>query len=120
MSHPTVPAELATPPTANPCPTWCGLRAGHGYESTTLDRQRLTRYHAGHEMRLPLGAGGSAGVEITSEESADRAERDVKVSPAAVELWGNDGARLTVHEALSLSDMLARAALRLREIGGER
>jgi len=66
MTHPANPAELRTPPTANPCPPWCELGS-----STTRDRERLIRYHAGHEMRLPLSAGGSAGVEITCEESAD-------------------------------------------------
>lgn len=38
------------------------------------------------------------------------------MTPPAVELWGSESARLTVHEALSLSDMLARAAMELRKI----
>lgn len=59
MSHPAIPAELLAPPTENPCPPWCELRAGHGYESIAPDGERLFLYHSGHEVRLPLSAGGA-------------------------------------------------------------
>lgn len=88
MSH--IPAELreqlTAPPTANPCPPWCELTKGHGYDSTTLDRKRRIRYHTGHGMRRSLAAGGSANVDITNEESADREDGDVRLSAPAVQL----------------------------------
>ena len=109
-----IPAELRET-SDNPCPPWCACEPGHGYEATTLDdRKRLIRYHTGHQTQLSLAVGGTAGVEIATEESADRKERDVRLSAPAVQLWATG--ELTVHEALSLSDMLARAAMELRKI----
>lgn len=104
--------------TTNSCPPWCDLDPGHAYEST--GSERVFRFHSAHQMRLSLAAGKAVDVLITCEESADFADQDVQLAAPTIDLWAAEGQKVTVHEALSLSDMLARAAVELAKITGER
>lgn len=106
------------PLTINPCPPWCVSDAGHRYESEK--DERVFRYHSGSNMRLSVADDKSVDVQITCEESADFADRDVWLRKPTIDLWVSEGQELTLQEALTLSDMLARAAVELAKITGER
>lgn len=57
-------------PIDRPCPAWCELEHGHGWESTWGDYTRVSRFH----VRYISPAGGQATVSVTSEETAVRTD----------------------------------------------
>lgn len=63
------------PPIDRPCPHWCELGPGHGWESTWGDYTRVSRFHVQHVSpadadQYAIADGAEASVMITSEETA--------------------------------------------------
>lgn len=73
MSNTTTTTTAHTlPKTDRPCPDWCELESGHGWESCTYDKHTagdalLSRFH----VRYVTPKDGLT-VSVTCEESADR------------------------------------------------
>ena len=124
MSHTTTPAELLTRPTDNPCPPWCGDRAGHGYDSLALDEGRLARSHGidfGHldpQNRRSGLAVPEVWVSISAVEEVDSDEQsNLTVEEPLIRLYA-ENANLTAEEARRVATWLNDAAHRLDLISG--
>jgi hypothetical protein len=114
--------------TENQCPAWCAGKPGHRWEDEDNDGNPY-RYHSGETAHLHVdgietGLGrhydGKILLAIESEEALVLSDTGLTVSTPGPRVTLNDGCDsphwLTVDEALSLSDMLVRAALQLRKV----
>ncbi|MDN5798295.1 MAG: hypothetical protein L0H79_21455 [Intrasporangium sp.] len=105
--------------TANPCPTWCELGAGHGYD--TNDHEAEYRFHERSlgDINEPIRDGGrlSVHVGIVASESLtlDESGTAVSVTPACIVLDAPDS-RLTSSQAVEAARLLLAAAERLDAI----
>jgi hypothetical protein len=106
--------------TDNPCPPWCEAATGHGYDDATPVGADL-RHHSAEVGRLTVGE-TTILVSIVADEYVRDGRNPVVCKPHitlhldAVRISG--WADLTGGDALSVSDILARAALTLQKIEG--
>lgn len=80
------PDDAPTPP---PCPSWCVLESGHGYDSV-LTAHPAT-YMRFHELQIGATGGGGPRVMVTAEERADSVTGEMVVAEPVVTVFVSDG-----------------------------
>jgi hypothetical protein len=105
--------------TANPCPDWCTLPAGHGYDSQDGSGMFRGHEHSTGWLREPSGDGTvSMFVAIESLEALRSTGSGVHVEvvdPPHISLDSNDG-NMSSRQAREVARMLLEAAAKLDEV----
>jgi hypothetical protein len=95
--------------TLAPCPPWCALPVGHGFDQIGDD---LHRFHRWEVASVDTAEGGAAAISLTVEslESGQRTEAPTR-TPLSVCVYGYlEGDDLTGPEARKLAAALLNAA----------
>ncbi len=110
----------STPITINPCPDWCTLPAGHGYDSRIIASDNLCRLHivAGRDITTDRAA-ASVDIEALEEASADGQQVLSITTPSLLVSGMLEGEAFGAVQARQLAAALLDAADRLDEITGE-
>ncbi len=111
-TKPTIPTN---PTTAHPCPPWCALPSGHGYDSLDAD-DTLLRFHERDLSRFswphssePVTTG--VGVSLTQMERASAdGSRVLHHWPVVITAYTKGGEELTGPQARQFAAALLDAA----------
>lgn len=109
MQHPGTTNANGLPTVNRPCPPWCQLKAGHGWDSGTegVDDSR------GHGATVGKVPGSHASVSIYNVETSTRGGPST-FSPVTIEV--DSGDELDVDQAQELADLVNLAITKVKAL----